>query len=66
MPVNPDLTQSPEEINDAIRAFLAERRGRMLNGEERRAYERLRAEWLMAVRAGAGAAVASRSCAGAQ
>ncbi|MFF7725071.1 hypothetical protein [Streptomyces sp. NPDC008001] len=52
MPVNADLTQSPEEINDAIRAFLAERRGRMLNGEERRAYERLRAEWLAAVRDG--------------
>ncbi|CAM5281588.1 hypothetical protein ACSNOH_01965 [Streptomyces sp. URMC 127] len=63
MPANPDLAQSPEEINDAIRAFLAARRGRMLNGEERRAYERLRAEWLVAVRAGAG--VASSSCAGA-
>ncbi|QLE70871.1 hypothetical protein FGW37_03975 [Streptomyces rectiverticillatus] len=50
MPANPDLTRSPEEINDAIRAFLAERRGRMLHGEERRAYERLRAEWLAAVR----------------
>ncbi|GAA0436067.1 hypothetical protein [Streptomyces luteireticuli] len=39
-----------EEINRAIRAFLSERRGRALTAAERREYERLRAEWVIAGR----------------
>ncbi|WP_344962810.1 hypothetical protein [Streptomyces thioluteus] len=39
-----------EEINRAIRAFLSERRGRALTAAERREYEQLRAEWVVARR----------------
>ncbi|WP_171161911.1 hypothetical protein [Streptomyces sp. I05A-00742] len=40
----------PEEINDAIRSFLAERSSRALTGAERQEYARLRTEWLAATR----------------
>ncbi|MGK5640672.1 hypothetical protein ACSNOK_20505 [Streptomyces sp. URMC 126] len=40
---------SAEEINRAIRAFLADR-DRPLTPAERRVYEELRARWLRAVR----------------
>ncbi|MBH1937419.1 hypothetical protein I5Q34_24650 [Streptomyces sp. AV19] len=40
----------PEEINDAIRAFLTDRDGHPLTPAERRQYEVLRARWLEAVR----------------
>ncbi|GAA0416531.1 hypothetical protein [Streptomyces luteireticuli] len=39
-----------EEINDAIRAFLADREGHPLTPAERRQYEILRDRWLEAVR----------------
>ncbi|MBP2400966.1 hypothetical protein ACFZB6_31915 [Streptomyces syringium] len=39
-----------QALNAEIRAFLRARRGRALTAAERRRYERLRAEWLAAVR----------------
>ncbi|MEU1673395.1 hypothetical protein ABZ752_15360 [Streptomyces roseifaciens] len=45
-------SRSPEEINTDIRNLLAARHGQALTCTERRVYERLRAEWLSAVRRG--------------
>ncbi|GAA0459440.1 hypothetical protein ACFQ2B_22595 [Streptomyces stramineus] len=50
MPSIQSPARSREEINDAIRSFLADRRGRGLTGAERRVYERLRTEWFAAPR----------------
>ncbi|WP_198535502.1 hypothetical protein [Streptomyces caatingaensis] len=50
MPPPPSAQSRPEEINEAIRAFLTDRDGRPLTLAERRQYEILRSQWLDAVR----------------
>ncbi|MCR8574659.1 hypothetical protein [Streptomyces sp. Isolate_219] len=43
---------TPDEANEAIRAFMAARAGRGLWSDEQAEYERLLAEWAAAVRIG--------------